>query len=879
MKFSIRHKLSQGVCVTLISFIIFVMVIREIRLDIFLAIYNGIFMFILLMLQNKKNIEFLFDMTVKGLFVISGFVFAKLMLGTGQISNAFNGFLIRYFFYGWFLIQYIVILGFWFYINRDNRKSKHSVKEIKLFQERQYDKDRLKEYIEQFDVVGINGGWGSGKTVIVNEFIKENESDYEKIIIEPLTCNLDEIDVFLFKQLEAVLWNNRIWPHYSRKLQDIMEASSWVKQIKNFCTFRSMDRTTAFKGLCEDLQKIDKKLLLICEDIDRISESNKEHIAKLLDISAKLSSEKVKIIYEYDQEKMKELGFDHDYLEKYMPYVVNLTPVPFLRIVTEVFTEIKDIHGNLCVNDFKFLTYKIWIENFLQKELGFMHTLELNMYGIAPRRVKNFVNEVNLAMECPEFSVENNRETVIAFYWMKHFMSEMYYDLPFKDDLIDEIELEWHSPDDKTICFYTIMELVAACRIGEGKNTAVSEKNLFFSLAFNDIQNMFSSNAHEIEADYVRKNRNKLGILILLGYKFELEQTEQDFNVEVCNARNIGSNASTKLNQTILSIQHMEHNKKISRLIRNLHMNGKSEYTDAESVAKRFIKDVLMKDSAEWEEAWKNLQNDFYEDNVFKDNSTIFTLDEDVNVSLSRAIRILFTTSSYNKEQQHNIVNRFLEFYIKTQDSNNRLELEKVVILTLLEHGWKDTFFKILEYFNGLSVMGNMNSEKVYQQFLKDYSEQAYMEGYLSSYNAFRLEYPMMANNKDKVDVLMEYLKAVVANLQRMIHHEDKPKTVETELNILLKFYEKNLEIVNSEKSVKGKEVHIRSNVQHIPQYKNKAVYKELEALTNSIVSDICLTKKEFKKRLDQEYDKNNLSYREYRNLMGQYKREHEEYM
>ena len=118
------------------------------------------------------------------------------------------------------------------------------------------------------------GDWGSGKTYLVDEYIHRHKEEYEVIKIETLTCNLDRIDVYLFEQLEKVLWNNRIYPRYSKQIQNLMSDKGILKQLRSVAMKGTISNVTAFHGLCSDIQKLDKPILLVCEDIDRISENN-----------------------------------------------------------------------------------------------------------------------------------------------------------------------------------------------------------------------------------------------------------------------------------------------------------------------------------------------------------------------------------------------------------------------------------------------------------------------------------------------------------------------------------------------------------------------------------------------------------------------------
>ena len=89
------------------------------------------------------------------------------------------------------------------------------------------------------------------------------------------------------------------------------------------------------------------------------------------------------------------------------------------------------------------------------------------------------------------------------------------------------------------------------------------------------------------------------------------------------------TNSENELNQELQDISDIEHNQKISRLIFNLHQNGRSEYTDAEAVAVTFIKDVLSQEKNQWKNAWISFQEKLFQSEFFKDNTTVFRIASD----------------------------------------------------------------------------------------------------------------------------------------------------------------------------------------------------------------------------------------------------------
>lgn len=389
-----RLEISKFIYSFLLSLIFFSVFWKEVCLNLYLLIYVSVFFLALILLEHKKNAEHLFRLMILGTSISIGYAIAKLLIGNINVTALCHrecG-IVAY------RIIVIIIIGIEYICILVSQKAKKKVdtnidySKSALFSERKSDLDRLSKYIKSFNIIGVLGDWGSGKTYLVDEYIHRHKEEYEVIKIETLTCNLDRIDVYLFEQLEKVLWNNRIYPRYSKQIQNLMSDKGILKQLRSVAMKGTISNVTAFHGLCSDIQKLDKPILLVCEDIDRISENNASQIAKVLDLCAKIADKNVKVIYEYDQNRMTELGFGIDYMEKYIPYMMNLSDIPFREMVVKALEEKTERNGNLSEEDFNFLSLPMSIDLFLSEKLGIKKELFMYVEKITSRKVKIFVD-------------------------------------------------------------------------------------------------------------------------------------------------------------------------------------------------------------------------------------------------------------------------------------------------------------------------------------------------------------------------------------------------------------------------------------------------------------------------------------------------------
>ncbi len=827
----------------ILSVICFSVIITKLKIDVYTTIYATILVLIMLVLDNKKNANYIFRALCFGTTITLGYLASKALEQNCDVTNYFNGEKYRWMITGVIVVEYVYIL--FRYKKFCDDQGKNTTFDNEIFSEREEDIKRLGEYIQKYDTIGINGEWGSGKTYLVDEFIRRNQKDYEVIKIETLTCKLDNIDLYIFKQLENVLWRNRIYPRYSRQIQNFLDQNGIIKQLREIFIKGSLDKSTAFNGFCEDIHKVTKTILLVCEDIDRISENYVDEVAKILDISAKLAGNNVKVIYEYDQEKMSAMGFDQEYMEKYIPYVINLTDIPFMRLVKNALEEEKSLNGHLTQEDFRFLTLPIYADYFLKKTFGIHFSMTIRLNRITPRKVKEFVAEVNLAMNKEVFALKENRKVVIAFFYLKIFMWQLYEKLSFEDDIQNEIRFQRNITTGDTVksYYFSIMELVHMLKKNE-MNT-------------NDLKQMFSANVNEMEEVYVAENRNKLTLLHILKFDFkELQKLYEaaQYNGDKKKERN------PILDEKLQTTQSIEHNIKINRLIKNLYMNGKSEYTDNEANAMLFIDKVLFAKKEVQEKEWHEYVKRCFNTELYKDNETIFMLWGDNLLSLAKAIRIVIENPKYLKKRSA-IKECFFDFWKKYRE-DNKIVLETVKAFRLIEPDDQKSFIKAITYFNTLEISGNMNDEDIYIDFLEKYISIAYRLGYIYGEYVQHLIEEMHWEKDKNGERLGRLLVQIQEMLQREIVDGMYPEETRSEFEAVSDFLKKNIEIVKMEKVAEQRKLDVSVSISEQKNYKNETVYNELMNMPNNVSLEA------FRHTLDEAYENGNISLREYRVLL-----------
>ena len=158
------------------------------------------------------------------------------------------------------------------------------------------------------------------------------------------------------------------------------------------------------------------------EDLDRVE--NTTVIKQILDISEKIAGNNIKILYQFSETNLFEKGIERTYLEKYIPFILNLTDIPFKSTLSYVLKQ--EIYQDFLLNeeDFNFLYLPIYLPHFnnINRPLT---SMRFELKNISIRKTQLFLNELNQVINEKEIYKKNKR-VVIIFFLLKHFYYDAY---------------------------------------------------------------------------------------------------------------------------------------------------------------------------------------------------------------------------------------------------------------------------------------------------------------------------------------------------------------------------------------------------------------------------------------------------------------------
>ena len=664
-----------------------------------------------------------------------------------SIINSISFYLVRYFQKKNFLILSIKILITYYlilfciilfkcvyYTSKTNLENDGD-----LFVERKYDLERLLNYLNYFSIIGINGEWGSGKS-----FLTDHLKNFILIKIDLLSCNVDEIQTVILNELDKLLKNQGIFSPFSPKLKKILQQGKLFENISQLFVKNDISYSEAITGLHNNLKSINKPIVIVYEDLDRVE--NTTVIKQILGISEKIAGDNIKILYQFSETNLLDKGIERTYLEKYIPFILNLTDIPFKSTLSYVLKQEIYKDSLLDEEDFKFLYLPVYLPHFnnfnnLNRPLT---SVKFELKNVTIRKTQLFLNELNQVINEKEIYKKNKR-VVILFFLLKHFYYEAYKKISSGESLLDTFTFLYQDKND------TVLNWIAYCH-NEGINIL----------------------------DLITTEDNKLSAFIISIFEYN------------CDIETIGDDFEDFINESRNNIKNKNLNEEKDRIIWSLMANGKSEYTDCEKFINRFYTEVIDTPKTEWiknfNKLWGDLYNRKYKDMEKRDNYSIFRLGISRMVSLFQANYVIGRTGSQWI--------KLIDFYFLYNKNLDMITPELIECLYYCEVSDRNSYLYIINKFNNLKITKNLNSHKSYKRFLLEYLSMFSTLGFCDTHDIWDLR----DKSKEYIDTktiekfvfspLKKKLKKLLSNV--------KLKIVQKDIEIIIKFLDKNIELINT---------------------------------------------------------------------------------
>lgn len=702
--------------------------------------FSVFFFFLFILLYRDKNNVYLFKMILLLYLGLSyGFIVVKLI--TNHLLRALlpSECILMI----CLCCELLSISGAIIYFSKKKYKKQNSNSNPGPFTERTFDLKRTKEYILNSNILGINADWGMGKSFLIEQLIKDTDiqQKFDVIQIDLLSCDLDKIELVLIEEIDRIFKKHHIYTNNSRRLKNALGNNKWLNLL-GVLGFETKDSMAAsFDGYKKEFDKLPKKILLIFEDIDRIE--NKDTIKKIFAICEKLSCEQLHIIYQYYNDELEKIGFTRHFLEKYIHYTINLTPISYESLVTYLWDKLKmseTIKDRNKVGNLLRIVPGVYNIN---QMLNININVDIKLPELSIRKMQTFLSELKIMItENDEFQKDDVIDTVIRVIFIKHFFTEYYNAFEIFESPLDAPFFFWEDE------YYNIKRIIK-------KICKSSETDKPLNTTFEEFLNQ-------------KDNRTIFGLLLFLGYS--LEDAE------------IGNNKKKNYNEL------EEHNNKIDHILSNIIASGSSEYTDAENAVNKLFSEVIYISEKIRDEAWTKYQNDMFSQNLFKDNKTIFKMGINPFNTLFKCLKLC------NIDEKKWI--DFLDFYFNKYISEecNFISDKLIINLNYCETNNKNILFHVIYFISQLDVKYNYNGNDAYTLFLKNYMGSIASLGYSQNMEYWKFDFTPDFITSD-LDFVINTLENLIKELQNK-----KPnyisQYIQNDFDKCIKFVEKNIELL-----------------------------------------------------------------------------------
>ena len=337
-------------------------------------------------------------------------------------------------FIGWLLILGVGIGSIIVIIQNlllGNDKANYGIQERfrdqELLPKRKKDLKEIEQRVENFPIVGIDAEWGMGKSILTEKLLVNlSQKNWNIIQIDALRFSTENLSRVMLSELQALLWKkNKIIINVYGVLGEV-KFPWYLEGVARF--FRLTDSPTMrLEKLAGELNTIKETTIINYEDIDRITDTNT--LKQLLAVNELLVRKvrKLKIIYQYSDNRLRQLGLEQEYLEKYIPQTISLSKLGFLEVVGQVLSKKSEMKFSFN-KELEEMVGEYTIGSAMDGVLAGMEIRLPKMYpSIYPyRKVEAFIDEAYSVMRDNRDYKGKKCKIALKVLFLKHFIPQLY---------------------------------------------------------------------------------------------------------------------------------------------------------------------------------------------------------------------------------------------------------------------------------------------------------------------------------------------------------------------------------------------------------------------------------------------------------------------
>ena len=253
----------------------------------------------------------------------------------------------------------ICLIGMYAVLLFKNRQIKKKIKieepenEQKLYPSRRNLMEVLNYALEEYSLIALDGTWGSGKTTFMDIVMRDNREKYYYIPVNVMLFeNRNSLKTEFLNQLKGIFKEEGIFQGSLMDFDYYLDGVSndWAKIAKNIIFSKSKSFKEANEKLKSEIEKIDKKIVVGVDNLERIYGESEPEWKQILGFIHELQELGIKIVVMANLEEMlttkKETGekdlSNHEYFDKFYEFKLKLNEVTTEEIVEQLENESLD---------------------------------------------------------------------------------------------------------------------------------------------------------------------------------------------------------------------------------------------------------------------------------------------------------------------------------------------------------------------------------------------------------------------------------------------------------------------------------------------------------------------------------------------------------
>jgi len=245
------------------------------------------------------------------------------------------------------IVTYIFMYPIIFCRSREEENDNNN--NLKLYPSRKTQEGILSYVLENYNLIALDGSWGSGKTTFMDIFMREKKENYYYIPIDIMLFeNKTSLKREFLNHLKEIFKNNGILEGTLIEFDHCLNGVSndLFKVFYKVFISKSNTLEEISKNMRKEIKKINKKIVVGIDNLERIYSNSESEWKEIMGFIYELQGLGIKIVVMANLEKMlnrkeeekikQDKNDNYEYFDKFYEFKLKLNEVTTEEIIDEV---------------------------------------------------------------------------------------------------------------------------------------------------------------------------------------------------------------------------------------------------------------------------------------------------------------------------------------------------------------------------------------------------------------------------------------------------------------------------------------------------------------------------------------------------------------